>query len=107
MEDPPDHAIPQFGDTLHNVLDRQAEWQKTWILDLDPVIKQSHSDGCALLGVVRMDDGIHQRLPDCYEGNRPTILPADTFDDRFASQVLMRKRDRFFRGARQERADLC
>jgi len=68
MEDPPDHAIPQFGDTLHYVLDRQAEWQKTGILALDPVIKQSHSDGCPLLGVVRMDDCIHQRLPDCPAG---------------------------------------
>jgi hypothetical protein len=36
-----------------------------------------------------MDDGIHERLPDCYERNRPTILPADALDDRFARQVLM------------------
>jgi hypothetical protein len=45
VEDPPDHAIPQLGDTLHNVLDPQAERQKAGILDLDPVIKQSDTDG--------------------------------------------------------------
>jgi len=51
VEDPPDHAIPQLGDTLHNALDRQAKWKKTGILDLDPVIKQSNADGCPLLGL--------------------------------------------------------
>jgi hypothetical protein len=45
VEDAPDYAIPQLGDPLHNVLDRQAERQKTGILDLDPVIKQSDTDG--------------------------------------------------------------
>jgi hypothetical protein len=30
---------------LHHILDRQAEWQKAGILDLDPVIKQRNTDG--------------------------------------------------------------
>jgi hypothetical protein len=60
VEDAPNHAIPQFGDTLHDVLDREAERQKTGILDLDPVIKQSDADGRSVLGVIRMDDRIHQ-----------------------------------------------
>ena len=51
VEDAPNHAVPQFGDALHDVLDRESERQKTGILDLDPVIKQSNADGRSLLGV--------------------------------------------------------
>src|ERR1035438_4459305 len=54
VEDAPNHAIAQLGDALHDVLNRQAERQKTGILDLDPVIKQSNTNGRSLLGVVRM-----------------------------------------------------
>jgi len=50
VEDPPNHAIPQLRDTSHNILDRQAERQKSGILDLDSVIKQRNSDR-RLLGV--------------------------------------------------------
>src|SRR5437762_7066899 len=32
VEDAPDHAIPQFGDALHDVFNRQSERQKTGIL---------------------------------------------------------------------------
>jgi hypothetical protein len=81
VEDAPNHAIPQFGDTLHDVLDREAERQKTGILDLDPVIKQSDADGRSVLGVIRMDDRIHQRLADRNQRNRPAVLPADALDD--------------------------
>ena len=38
VEDAPDDAIPQLGDTLHNILDSQAERQKAGILDLDPCV---------------------------------------------------------------------
>src|ERR1035437_10300359 len=53
-----------------------------------------------------MDDGVHQRLPDRNQRNRPTILPADALDDRFVRQVLVCECYRFFRGSRQEGADL-
>jgi hypothetical protein len=69
VEDTPNHAIPQFGDALHDVLNRESERQKTGILDLDPVIKQSNADGRSLLGVVRMDDRIHERLADRNQRN--------------------------------------
>jgi hypothetical protein len=66
---------------LHDVLNRESERQKTGILDLDPVIKQSNADGRSLLGVVRKDDRIHGRLADRNQRNRPTVLPADALDD--------------------------
>ncbi len=81
MENAPDYAVPQLGDTLPNILDGQAERQKAGIPDLDPVIKQGNSDGRSVLGVVRVDDCIHERLPDCNQRNRPTILPSDSLDD--------------------------
>jgi len=52
VENPPDHAVPQLGDALHNILNGQPEWQKAGILDLDPVIKYSNADGRSLLSVV-------------------------------------------------------
>ena len=106
MEDAPDHAVPQLGDTLPDVLDRQTERQQTGILDLDTVVKQSEPDGRSLLGVVCMNDGVHERLPDRDQRNRPAILPADALDDRLLSQVLARKSNSFIRGPRQERPDL-
>jgi hypothetical protein len=44
-------SIQPHGDALLDVLNREAERQKTGILDLDPVIKQSKADGRSLLGV--------------------------------------------------------
>ena len=84
MKNPPDYAIPQLGDAQHNILDSQIEWQQAGILDLDAVIEQRDSDGRSMLCVVRMDDGIQERLPDRYQRNWPTILPAKALDDRFA-----------------------
>jgi hypothetical protein len=83
VEDAPYYAIPQLGDALHDVLNREAERRKTGILDLDldPVVKQSNADGRSLLGVVRMDDRVHERLADRNEWNRPAVFPADALDD--------------------------
>ena len=77
VENPSDDPVPQLRDALHNILDRQPERQKTGILDLDPVIKKSKSDGRSLLRVVGMNDGIHDRLANCHRRNRPAVLPAN------------------------------
>jgi hypothetical protein len=59
VEDPPDHTVPQLGNALPDILDRQAKRQEPGIFDLDPVIKQSQADGSPLLGVVGVGDGVH------------------------------------------------
>ena len=105
VEHAPNHPVPQLGDTLPDVLNRQAERQETGILDLDAVVEHSYTDRSTLLGIVRMNDGIHERLPNCNHRDRPAILPAQAFNDRFASQVFFGKRDGFVRGTRQERPD--
>ena len=91
---------------MHNILNGQPEWQKAGILDLDPVIKYSNADGRSLLSVVRMHDGVHERLPNRNQRNRPAVLPADALYGRFVRQMPVCECNRFFRGARQERADL-
>jgi hypothetical protein len=81
------------------------ERKESGIFDLDAVIEHSDTDRSTLLGIIRMNDGIHERLPDCNHRNRPAILPAQALNDRFASQVLLGKRDCFVCGLRQERPD--
>ena len=105
VEHATDHAVPQLGDTLPDVLDSQAERKESGIFDLDAVIEHSDTDRSTLLGIIRMNDSIHERLPDCNHRDRPAILPAQALDDRFASQVLLGKSDGFIRCTRQERPD--
>ena len=44
-----------------------------------------------MLGVIRMNDCVDERLPDCDQRDGPTLLPAQARDDRFVGQVLARK----------------
>lgn len=107
VKNPPDHAIPQHGNALPDVLYRQAKRQEPGIFDLDPVIEQSEADGSPLLGVVGVDDRVHERLPNRDQRNRPPFLPAHALDDRLVSQMFASKSDRLLRGAGQQQVDEC
>jgi len=62
MKNTPNHAVPEFGHTLLNVLDRQPERQNSRILDFNAVIENGHSDWRAALGIVGVDNGVDDRL---------------------------------------------
>src|SRR5690606_30042846 len=81
VKNPPDHPVPQFGDALPDVLNGQTERQEAGTLDLDAVVKQRQPDRRSLLGVICMNDGVDERLPDRNERNRPTLLPAQPLYD--------------------------
>jgi hypothetical protein len=62
VEDAPKDAVPQLRHALLYVLDRQAEWKKAGIFDLNPVFKDGHPNRGATLGIISVDDGVDDRF---------------------------------------------
>lgn len=65
LENPSDHPIAKLRNPLRDVLDGQAERQKSRILDFKAVVKQRDTNRCTPLSIIRMDnsvdDGFAQR----------------------------------------------
>jgi hypothetical protein len=100
-----DHAVPEFGDALLDVFDREAEGKQAGVFDLQAIVEQGDAYGSAGLRVVGVHNSVHDRFADGYKRNGPQVGSLYRSDDRFASHMLLQKHNRLLRCRRKIRPD--
>jgi hypothetical protein len=98
------NAIAEFGDAFADVFDCEPEREQAGVFDLQAIIKQSDADGSAALGVIGMDDSIHNGFTDSNHWIRPKVRSFYRADDSLTSHVLPQERNYFVGSSRKIRA---
>ena len=101
---PAENAIAKFGNALLDVLDGKSEWEQAGILYLQAVVKESNPDRRATLGIIRMNDGIHECFTDGNCGERPKVGSFHGPYHRLTGHVLLQECNHLFGGSGKIRA---
>jgi len=70
LKHPADDAIAEFGDAFLDVLNGEAEGQQARVFDFQPIVKQGHADGSAVLRAVGVHDRVHDGFADRHNRSR-------------------------------------
>jgi hypothetical protein len=96
-------TIAEFGDAFADVFDCEPEREQAGVFDLQAIIKQRDADGRAALGVIGMDDSIHNGFTDGNHWIRPKVRSFYRADDGLTSHVLPQERNYFVGSSRKIR----
>jgi hypothetical protein len=106
VEDAADYPVAQLGDSVRKVLDGEAEWQQSGILDLETVVENREADRRTALGVVRVYYGIDHGRTYRLRRHTAAVDPAHRADLGSVPGMFLHEGDGFLDTTHGDGADL-